>query len=84
VLRDLAQCRRLEGSVVRFATRSPVNVCRNSAWDRWRYNRDKGAVSDLVKQATRCSTARRRAASATLGNNFTDSQFHNIGVGWDP
>lgn len=56
----------------------------NSAWDRWRYNRDQGAVSDLVKQGHEVFNGKATCGQCHLGNNFTDSQFHNIGVGWDP
>jgi cytochrome c peroxidase len=56
----------------------------NSPWDRWRYNRDERAVSDQVKQGHELFNGKAACAQCHLGNNFTDSQFHNLGVGWDP
>jgi cytochrome c peroxidase len=55
----------------------------NSPWDRWRYNRDERAVSERVKQGHELFNGKAGCAQCHLGNNFTDSQFHNLGVGWD-
>ena len=56
----------------------------NSAWDRWRYDRDEDAVSENVKQGHELFNGKAACAQCHLGNNFSDSQFHNLGVGWDP
>ena len=56
----------------------------NSPWDRWRYNRDESAVSARVKEGHELFNGKADCSQCHLGNNFTDSQFHNIGVGWDP
>ena len=56
----------------------------NSPWDRWRYNRDDGAVSEQVKQGHELFNGKAGCAQCHLGNNFTDSQFHNLGIGWNP
>lgn len=56
----------------------------NSPWDRWRYERDEGAVSELVKEGHELFNGKASCGQCHLGNNFTDSQFHNLGVGWDP
>jgi cytochrome c peroxidase len=56
----------------------------NSPWDRWRYNRDQSAVSDQVKQGHELFFGKAQCVQCHLGHNFTDSRFHNIGVGWDP
>jgi cytochrome c peroxidase len=55
----------------------------NSPWDRWRYNKDDRAVSEQVKQGHELFNGKANCAQCHLGNNFTDSQFHNLGVGWD-
>jgi cytochrome c peroxidase len=55
----------------------------NSPWDRWRYQRDAAAVSDLVKQGHEIFHSKANCGQCHLGNNFTDSQFHNLGIGWD-
>ncbi len=56
----------------------------NSPWDRWRRNRDEGAVSAEVKQGHDLFFSKGRCNQCHLGSNFTDSLFHNLGVGWDP
>jgi cytochrome c peroxidase len=55
----------------------------NSPWDRWRYNRDASAVSEAVKQGHELFNGKANCGQCHLGNNFTDSQFHNVGVGWN-
>ena len=55
----------------------------NSAWDRWRAG-DKNAVSDEVKKGHRLFFGNAFCINCHLGQNFTDSDFHNLGVGWDP
>jgi cytochrome c peroxidase len=56
----------------------------NSSWDRWRYNRDESAVSEAVKLGHELFNGKAACAQCHLGNSFSDSQFHNLGVGWDP
>jgi cytochrome c peroxidase len=55
----------------------------NSPWDRWRAG-DNNAVSDEVKQGHRLFFGNAFCNNCHLGPNFTDSKFHNLGVGWDP
>jgi cytochrome c peroxidase len=56
----------------------------NSAWDRWRYDRDEKAVSDQAKHGHELFFGKAKCRQCHAGNNFTDSKFHNLGVGWDP
>jgi cytochrome c peroxidase len=56
----------------------------NSPWDRWRRNRDESAVSDQVKRGHDLFFDKAACNQCHLGSNFTDSLFHNLGVGWDP
>jgi cytochrome c peroxidase len=56
----------------------------NSAWDRWRYERDDTAVSDQAKQGHELFFGKAKCRQCHAGNNFTDSKFHNLGIGWDP
>lgn len=56
----------------------------NSPWDRWRYNRDESAVSDQVKQGHALFFGKAQCVSCHVGSSFTDSRFHNLGIGWDP
>jgi cytochrome c peroxidase len=56
----------------------------NSPWDRWRKGRDEDAVSDEVKKGHELFHGKAECNQCHLGQNFTDSRFHNLGVGWDP
>lgn len=56
----------------------------NSPVDRWRLNKDEGAVSAQVKQGYELFFGKAGCNQCHLGNNYTDSSFHNIGVGYDP
>lgn len=55
----------------------------NSPWDRWQAGEDS-AVTAQVRIGHWLFHARAACARCHLGENFTDSQFHNLGVGWDP
>ena len=54
----------------------------NSAWDKWRAG-DKDAVSDDVKKGHRLFFGNAFCNNCHKNQNFTDSDFHNLGVGWD-
>jgi cytochrome c peroxidase len=56
----------------------------NSPWDRWQQNRDETAVSADVKKGHELFFGKAACNQCHLGQNFTDSLFHNIGVGWNP
>ena len=56
----------------------------NSPWDRWRTKRDEGAVSTDVKKGHNLFFGKAGCNQCHLGQNFTDSTFHNLGVGWNP
>jgi cytochrome c peroxidase len=55
-----------------------------SPWDVWRERRDESAVSDEVKQGHAIFFGKGGCNQCHLNQNFTDSRFHNIGIGWDP
>jgi cytochrome c peroxidase len=55
----------------------------NSPWDRWRRYRDESAVSNEVKRGHRLFFGRAGCNQCHIGGNFTDSSFHNIGIGWN-
>ncbi len=55
----------------------------NSAWDRWKHG-DEKAVSDDVKKGDALFSEKAACNQCHLGQNFTDSLFHNLGIGWDP
>jgi cytochrome c peroxidase len=56
----------------------------NSRWDRWRKNRDESAVSAEVRKGHELFFGRAGCNQCHLGQNFTDSTFHNLGIGWNP
>ncbi len=56
----------------------------DSPWDRWRKKKDETAVSDKVKKGDELFFGKAQCNQCHLGQNFTDSLFHNLGVGWDP
>jgi cytochrome c peroxidase len=56
----------------------------NSPWDRWRKKRDESAVSTDVKTGHALFFGKAGCNQCHLGQNFTDSTFHNLGVGWNP
>jgi len=55
----------------------------NSPYDRWK-NGDETAVSEQVKLGDQLFFDKAGCNQCHLGYNFTDSLFHNLGVGWDP
>ena len=55
----------------------------NSPWDRWRVNKDESAVSADVKQGHELFFGKAGCNQCHLGDSLTDSNFHNIGVGWN-
>ncbi|MGH9238682.1 MAG: cytochrome-c peroxidase [Vicinamibacterales bacterium] len=56
----------------------------NSPWDRWRRNHDESAVTEQVKLGHELFFGKAGCNQCHLGSNFSDSSFHNLGVGWDP
>jgi len=54
----------------------------NSPWDRWRAG-DDDAVSDDVKKGHRLFHGNAFCNNCHKGPNFSDYDFHNLGVGWD-
>ncbi|MCB0406405.1 MAG: hypothetical protein KDD51_16605 [Bdellovibrionales bacterium] len=54
----------------------------NSAWDRWKAG-DETAVSDEVKLGDSLFFGKAECNQCHLGQNFTDSRFHNLGIGWE-
>jgi cytochrome c peroxidase len=60
-----------------------TQISGDSAWDRWRENRDESAVSDTVKQGHRIFFGKGGCNQCHLNQNLTDSRFHNVGIGWN-
>jgi cytochrome c peroxidase len=55
----------------------------NSPWDRWRSGGDESAVDAEVKRGDALFFSKAGCNQCHFGQNFTDSAFHNLGVGWD-
>lgn len=59
----------------------------NSPWDQWREalyeGGDENVVPEEVKTGHDLFFGRARCNNCHLGQNFTDSDFHNLGIGWD-
>jgi cytochrome c peroxidase len=55
----------------------------NSAWDRYQ-NIDDATIDPEVKRGAELFHGKAQCNQCHLGFNFTDSKFHNLGVGWDP
>ncbi|RME06160.1 MAG: cytochrome-c peroxidase, partial [Deltaproteobacteria bacterium] len=56
----------------------------NSPVDRWRLAREENAVSPQVKMGYELFFGKAECNQCHFGQNFTDSRFHNLGIGWDP
>ena len=54
----------------------------DSPWDRWR-NGDQNAVSTQVKQGHELFSGKARCSQCHVGHSFTDTLFHNLGIGWN-
>jgi cytochrome c peroxidase len=61
-----------------------TRVSGNSPYDRWRFNRDQSAVSPLAKRGHDLFFDTAGCVQCHTGSSFSDSLFHNIGIGWDP
>ena len=55
----------------------------NSPWDRWKSGGDEHAVAAEVKKGDALFFGKAECNQCHFGQNFTDSTFHNLGVGWD-
>jgi cytochrome c peroxidase len=58
-------------------------VSGNSAYDRWEYKHDQRAMSSAAKLGSDLFFFKARCSNCHVGSNFTDGQFHNLGIGWN-
>jgi cytochrome c peroxidase len=61
-----------------------TRVSGNSPYDRWRNKRDPSVVSAAARRGHDLFFDKAGCSGCHLGSNFTDSAFHNLGVGWNP
>lgn len=55
----------------------------NSPVDKWQIGKDESAASAEVKKGWELFFGKGECNQCHLGENYTDSRFHNLGVGWD-
>jgi cytochrome c peroxidase len=60
-----------------------TRVSGNSAYDRWEYKHDRHAMSSAAQLGRDLFFFKARCSGCHVGSNFTDGQFHNLGIGWD-
>ncbi len=60
-----------------------TRVSGNSPYDRWRATRDQTLVPAAARRGHELFFDKAGCSSCHVGSNFTDSGFHNLGVGWD-
>ncbi|MBT4258639.1 MAG: c-type cytochrome [Nitrospina sp.] len=58
-------------------------VSGNSPFDRFDYDGDQGAISESAKRGKKLFFDKARCNLCHMGTNFSDEQFHNVGIGWD-
>jgi len=55
----------------------------NAPYDRWAYGRDRRALSPEAQHGSEIFFFQGSCASCHAGFNFSDSLFHDIGIGWN-
>ncbi|HLG57106.1 MAG TPA: cytochrome c peroxidase [Vicinamibacterales bacterium] len=60
-----------------------TRVSGNSPYDRWRFNHEQNAVSAEAKRGHDLFFDTAGCSQCHVGSSFSDSLFHNLGVGWD-
>jgi cytochrome c peroxidase len=60
-----------------------TRVSGNSPYDRWRFAREQSAVPAAAKKGHDLFFDKAGCSACHVGSNFTDSAFHNLGVGWN-
>jgi cytochrome c peroxidase len=61
-----------------------TRVSGNAPYDRWRWAGEVNAVSYAAKKGSDLFSFKAQCATCHAGLNFSDSRFHNLGIGWDP
>jgi cytochrome c peroxidase len=56
----------------------------NAPYDRWSYGRDAKALTREQQRGSEIFFFNGRCAGCHAGFNFSDGQFYNLGIGWDP
>lgn len=59
-----------------------TRVSGNSPWDQ--YKEGKGTISDAAKLGETVFFGKAKCATCHVGQWFSDAQYHNLGVGYDP
>lgn len=56
----------------------------NSPYDRWAYGRDRSAMSPQAQRGFDTFSLKAGCSVCHVGFNFSDGNFFNLGIGWDP
>jgi cytochrome c peroxidase len=78
-----AEAPRVEDVALALADYVRTRMSGNAPYDRWRYARERTAVSPEAKQGSDLFFFKGRCAMCHAGFNFSDGRFHNLGVGWN-
>jgi len=60
-----------------------TRISGDSPWDKWKAGHDENAVSEEVKKGDELFFGKAGCVQCHFGDSFSDSRFHNIGIGWD-
>jgi cytochrome c peroxidase len=56
----------------------------NAPFDRWEFGKNPGAISTQARLGYDLFSFKGRCGMCHAGFNFSDGEFHNLGVGWNP
>lgn len=73
----------LDRVVTAIAAYESTRLSGDSAWDRFNAG-NASALSEQARLGNDLFFGKAECAQCHVGWNFTDSMFHNLGVGWDP
>ena len=65
-----------------IATFQRTLISGNSPFDKFDYDGDEKALSESAKRGKNLFFGKARCNLCHMGTNFSDEQFHNIGIGW--
>ena len=71
---------RITGAIAEYER---TRISGNSPYDRWKSGKDEKAVGDEVKLGDQLFFGKALCSQCHVGNAFTDSRFHNLGIGWN-
>lgn len=73
----------MDGVAKAIASFQRTLVSGNSPFDRYEKGKDEKAISESAKRGLALFRGKARCLVCHTGFNFTNEQFHNLGIGWD-